>query len=271
MNVPGKRLLIGAAACVMAVVPLATQPGSVEAMATDAATAAHPATTRSHELSALVMRLQRAGKQDAALERALERRGYDVMRPAAVPAGIAARSDAGDVSVKRPMLVHDTGSKWLWMATYTWNNANFSGDQPGSCAGYDRCQLLGKDAFGLAFSKVLNMTDYWATFGPREAGTGDRILNPWEANRWGVVYRKQDIVERRTSPDDLNMYFGNIVVAINGRPCGQTNAYAKYAHTWSNRDLAGVTINASVISYTFDGSSGRFQETSQPGTDTRNC
>lgn len=271
MNLHVRRLVAGLAVTATAALPCLTIASSSDAMHVDRAERASAASGPSAKLSALVIRLQRAGKQGTGLARALERRGYDVVSSAARTQAPMARSSAADVNVQRPILLHDEGSKYQWIATYTWKNAAFSEDQSSSCVFYDRCELPGRDAFGISFNKVVNMTDYWATFGPREAGEGDRILNPWEANRWGVAYRKQDIVERRTSPDDLNMYFGNIVVAINGRPCGTTSAFAKYAHTWEDRDLAGVTIGNDVLTYTFNGTSDRWQEASQPGSNTKSC
>lgn len=219
-------------------------------------------------LSAELLSYQQHQLSSAAIDRKLRGQGYRVVSTGGEP--VLLRSGAGDVKLYPPTLVHDEGARWYWMARYAWQNTDYSAEQHWSCRFYDACKLPGKDGFGMVFNKVLTMTGYWATFGPR-SGSGHRILDPWERNRWGVVYKKQDIVYRAPSPDDLNMYYGNIVVAVRGRPCGTTSAWTKLAHTWDDSTLPGVTIGSSVINFQFGSDGQKWQKASQPGLNTRNC
>lgn len=231
------------------------------------------------ELSETVLAMHKQGLSAVEIDRELERHGLDVLDPEAYDA--ATRSSAGlldpmsgsgDVALSPPFIVHEEGARWYWMANYRWRNSDFSNDQTYSCRFYDRCKLPGRDGYGLYFDRRLDMRGYWSSFGHRSPSLpAARILDPWERNVYGVVYKKQDIVYRNSSPDDLNMYYGNITVEIHGRPCGTTNAWTKFAHTWGDRNLPDVNIGRGFLTFTFSGSGSKWQKVSQPGSNTRRC
>jgi hypothetical protein len=234
------------------------------------------ATLTGAQLSDKVARLARAGRTATQIDRALARHGFHVQDAKAYDArarAVSARdSTRGDMRVSAPFIVHDEGARWYWMANYRWTSNDFSDDQTASCRFYDRCKLPGRDAFGLYFDRRQDIRGYWASFGHRSPSLpAARVLSPWERNRFGVVFRRQDIVYRNSSPDDLNMYYGNVTVEIDGRPCGDSTAWSKYAHTWGNKGLPDVTINAGFLGFTFSGSGHKWQKVSQPGANKRRC
>lgn len=231
------------------------------------------------ELSDKVLALHRQGLGPVEIDRALRPHGFRVLDAERAEAGmrtsdgsVRLASGSGDMRLSAPFIVHDEGARWYWMANYRWNNSDFSNDQQYSCRFYDRCKLPGRDGYGMYFDRKLDIRGYWASFGHRSTSLPDsRLLDPWERNRFGVVYKKQDIVYRSSSPDDLNMYYGNITVQIHGRPCGTTNAWTKYAHTWGDKNLPDVNIGSGFLSFTFSGSGSKWQKVSQPGSNTRRC
>ncbi|WP_205474735.1 hypothetical protein [Nocardioides sp. SYSU D00038] len=226
---------------------------------------------RADRLSKKIFRLQQRGLRGARLDRAIEGLGLRKVDNLAPPPRLA-RSGRNDVNVMPPKYFKDEGGRGYWIGAYTWLNDDYTEDESPSCSLpiYDGCKLPGRDAFGIAFNKVLDVTGYSATFGWRDGG-GTRTLKAWERNRWGVAFRKTDIVDHRESPDDFNMYQGNVLVMTKGRPCGVTGAWTKYAHTWSNKDLKGVTVALGDISYTFSGTGGKWQVVSQPGRNRKKC
>ncbi|MBD8869131.1 hypothetical protein [Nocardioides donggukensis] len=270
---------LAASASIAAVVALAvatpTSAAPTDTSQRAAEEASSGATLTGKQLSRKVLALHRKGKTAVQIDRALEPYGFSISRPAAYDAEqrtVAARSGGGDMTVSAPFIVHDEGSRWYWMANYRWNNSDFSNDQTYSCRFYDRCKLPGKDAYGLYFDRRQDIRGYWASFGHKSTSLPDaRLLSPWERNRFGVVFKKQDIVYRPSSPDDLNMYYGNITVQVHGRPCGSSTAWTKYAHTWGNKGIPSVSINAGFMSFSFSGDGKKWQKISQPGANRRRC
>ena len=261
-------LTAGSAALVMAFGPTSSSTAA-PAIGATALTGA--------QLSQKMLGWQRQGKTAVEIDKALEPYGFDVVQPAkydriAARREALARSGASDVSLSAPFIIHDAGARWYWSANYSWDNTDFSNDMPITCNGYDNCNLYGKDGFGIAFDRKLDIRGYWATFGYRSSSLpSDRILDPAERNAYGVVYKKQDTVYKPSTPNDLDMYYGNVMVEIDGRPCNTTNAWSKLAHTWGEESIPSITIGSGFISYTFGGEGSKWTHVSQPGSNTHNC
>ncbi|MEZ5095689.1 MAG: hypothetical protein R2731_05970 [Nocardioides sp.] len=225
--------------------PLPRAAAAVQQVATGLPTE-DPALARERaRITRVVLRAVRRGADQAGVDRALTRAGFQVSPSGAAsdPATPVPASAANDVAMYRPTIVHNGGSNYTWSAAYAWKNSDFTQDEPGDCVLFDGCRLYGKDGLGLYFDRRLTMTGYLARFSWREGGSAT-IRSPWDRNRFGVAYRKQDITSHLTDPDDLNMYYGVVAVSIKGRPCGSTSAWSKYAHTWQKMALTDVTIGA---------------------------
>lgn len=269
-----KRMVMAVAASAALAATLSPGGGAAGAPVT-ASSESRPAALTGQELSATMVEWTRQGKTAVEMDRLLEVHGMDIHAPAAYDRRVRqlrARSAAGDVTLNPPFLIHDEGARWYWMANYSWNNTSFSEDMPATCAGYDRCDLLGNDAYGIAFDRDLDTVAYWATFGHRSTSLpSHRIIDPAERTRWGVVYKKQDTVYKPSTPNDLDMYHGNVTVEIHGRPCGVTEAWTKLAHTYGGTGISSISINLGAIGFGFNDADERWTKASQPGRATRSC
>jgi hypothetical protein len=243
--------------------------------------AARSISSSGSELNTAVANMRMAGNTQQQIDNALAKEfGLQLMTkpqtevPVSGDVSIQAVSTGNDVTVDKPGIYRNTcSSSWYVIAAYRWTTmSRFRSEWPLICG--SPCALSGTDGFGIALSRAVpnlggsSMTTWGVSSKFPISDTRAWIDTPSSLGYW---YEGVDHFSGGCCPDDYSFYNGQMVMTIYDPGCGSLQASSRYAHTWSNTSINGVSFGPMSIGVSWSGASYRWSKGSTNSTAVYFC
>lgn len=211
---------------------------------------------RGEAMTALITRLELAGKSETAIDAAVKRE-FGAVRISMEPVVTAmANSDSSCVTLATPRAYYDTQAGAIAAsATWQWKVVNGVKCWTRETSAYGG-NVGGFEAFGLYVDKSMT---YKSGGGNSYTESNVRYqLGVHDWNSYGIVVDGQD--RSNTGNREYTWDHGNAWMYFNIKGCpARFYLKSKYAHTWSSTQISSLSMGTGGYSVTFSSSSNQWQ------------